>query len=65
MSERQWKRWEVMERLRWGALTSAEAAGGLGRQVRRVRRGVERRGRAGVVHANRGRAPTPSWRPWI
>ncbi len=59
MSEREWKRWDVMERLRRGALTSGEAADVLGlsvRQVRRVRRAVERRGRAGVVHGNRGRA---------
>jgi len=61
MSEKQWKRWDVMERLGRGALTSAEAAGVLGlsvRQVRRVRRAVERRGRAGVMHGNRGRTPT-------
>lgn len=60
MSERQWKRWDAVERLERGALTTGEAAEVLGlsvRQVRRLRRAVEKRGRAGVVHGNTGRAP--------
>ena len=60
MSERQWKRLDAVERVKGGTLTSSEAAGVLGlsvRQVRRLRRAVERRGRAGVVHGNTGRSP--------
>jgi transposase len=60
MSERQWKRLDAVERLERGVLTSGEAARVLGlsvRQVRRLRRAVEKRGRAGVVHGNTGRAP--------
>lgn len=61
MSQRQWKRLDAVARIGRGELTVAEAAGVLGlsvRQVRRLRRSVERRGRAGVVHGNTGRAPT-------
>jgi hypothetical protein len=60
MSERQWKRWEAVARLGAGKLTTAEAARVLQlsvRQVRRIRRAVERAGRAGVQHGNRGHAP--------
>jgi len=60
MSERQWKRLDAVERIERGALTSGEAAEVLGlsvRQVRRLRRAVEKRGREGVVHGNAGRAP--------
>ncbi len=58
MSERQWKRLDVVERVNRGQLTSTEAAAVLNlsvRQLRRVRRAVEQRGRAGVIHGNRGR----------
>lgn len=58
MSKRQWKRWDAVERLVAGKLTTGEAAQALGlstRQVRRLRRAVEKRGAAGVVHGNRGR----------
>ena len=44
MTERQWKVWDVMRRLKAGALTTEEAAKILdlsARQVRRVRQGVE------------------------
>jgi transposase len=61
MSKREWKRVDAVERIGSGRLTSREAAEVLGlstRQVRRVRRAVERRGTAGVVHGNRGRAPS-------
>ncbi len=53
MSERQWKRWEAMERIERGALTGREAAELLGiceRQVRRLRRAVAQRGRRALVH---------------
>jgi transposase len=60
MSGRQWKRLEAVERIGSGALTTREAAEVLGlstRQVRRLRRAVEHRGAAGIVHGNQGRAP--------
>jgi hypothetical protein len=60
MAEGQWKRWEAIERVSAGKLTMQEAAMGLGlsvRQVRRVRRAIERHGRAALAHGNRGRAP--------
>jgi transposase len=60
MAEWQWKRWDAVERVRVGTLTGPEAAAALGvsvRQVRRIRRAVERRGRAAVQHGNRGRPP--------
>ena len=61
MSRREWKRLDAVERIDGGRLTNREAAEVLGlstRQVRRLRRAVERRGAAGVVHGNRGRAPS-------
>ncbi|MGH2855393.1 MAG: ISNCY family transposase [Solirubrobacteraceae bacterium] len=60
MSTRQWKRLDAVERMGLGRLTVGEAAEGLGlsrRQVRRLRRAVERQGAKGVVHGNTGRAP--------
>jgi transposase len=60
MSQRQWKRLDAVERIGRGALTVREAAEVLGlsqRQVRRVRRAVEKHGAKGVVHGNTGRAP--------
>jgi transposase len=60
MSQRQWKRLDAVERVGRGTLTLREAAQVLGlceRQVRRLRRAVERRGARGVVHGNTGRAP--------
>ncbi len=60
MSQRQWKRLDAVERVGRGALTMREAAEVLGlspRQVRRLRRAVERQGARGVVHGNTGRAP--------
>lgn len=60
MAEWQWKRWEAVERMIAGTLTVKEAAAGLGvcgRQVRRIRRAIERRGRAALQHGNRGRLP--------
>ena len=60
MSVRQWKRFEAVERIARGELTVGQAGQVLGlssRQVRRLRRAVERRHEQGVVHGNRGRAP--------
>lgn len=60
MSEAQWKRADAVARLAAGKLTMREAAQLLGlsvRQVRRVRRRVEKAGRTGLVHGNRGRVP--------
>ncbi len=50
MSQGQWKRLEAVERLRRGELSTEQAAQVLGlceRQVRRVRRAVEKRGAPG------------------
>lgn len=61
MSEKQWKRLEAVGRLAQGSLTSLEAGQVLGvsvRQLRRIRRAVEKHGRKGVVHGNTGRSPT-------
>jgi transposase len=60
MSQRQWKRLDAVERIGRGTLTVREAAevlGLCGRQVRRLRRAVEKHGAKGVVHGNTGRAP--------
>jgi len=60
MSRRQWKRLEAVERLSRGELTTTQAAQVLGlgeRQVRRVRRAVEKQGAQGLVHGNTGRSP--------
>jgi hypothetical protein len=61
MSRREWKRLDAVERIGSGRLTSREAAEVLGlsmRQVRRLRRAVEKLGGAGVMHGNRGRVPS-------
>jgi hypothetical protein len=60
MSARQWRRWDLLERVERGELTMGEAAQLLGlsvRQLRRVRRRVEREGRRALAHGNRGRPP--------
>ena len=60
MAEWQWKRWDTVARLSAGKLTMAEAARMLRlsvRQVRRLRRAVERAGRPGLQHGNRGHVP--------
>lgn len=60
MSEKQWKRLDVVERVGRGALSSQEGAQVVGlsvRQLRRVRRAVEKHGAAGVIHGNTGRSP--------
>ena len=61
MSRRDWKRMDALERIGTGRLTSGEAAEVLGlstRQVRRLRRALERHGAAGVLHGNQGREPS-------
>jgi hypothetical protein len=61
MSERQWKRWDVVGRVNGGKLTMAEAARICGislRQLWRIRAAVGERGKAAFVHGNRGRAPS-------
>jgi hypothetical protein len=60
MSERHWKRWDVIGRVNAEALTMREAALICGismRQLRRIRRKVTSEGKQGLVHGNRGRPP--------
>lgn len=60
MSEKQWKRWDVMERLKKGELTMVEAAKVLGlseRWVREIKERVEDKGKGALLHGNAGRAP--------
>lgn len=60
MSEREWKRLDVVGRVERGLLTVAEAAEVLGlsrRQVQRLRKAVAAKGKEAVVHGNRGRPP--------
>lgn len=60
MSERQWKRLDVIRRLERKELSQVQAAEILGlseRQVRNLRHAVRERGKKGVVHGNTGRAP--------
>ena len=68
MSEGQWKRWDVIARLRAGKLTLAQAALVLAlsvRQVRRVRERVAKEGRQALRHGNTGRAPTHTLAPAV
>lgn len=61
MSGREWKRVDVVKRIAGGTLTTEEGARVLGicpRQVRRIRRAVEKAGQDGVRHGNRGRPPS-------
>jgi transposase len=60
MAEWQWKRWEAIERVSAGKRSGKDAAAVIGvsvRHVRRLRRAIERRGKAALKHGNRGRAP--------
>lgn len=60
MSERQWRRLDVVERIERGEMTIAEGATALGistRQMKRVRKRVAKQGAAGAVHGNKGRSP--------
>lgn len=61
MSEREWKRLDVVQRLGRGELRREEAATILGvttRQVRNLVVAIEERGGAGARHGNVGRAPS-------
>ena len=61
MSERQWKRWDVIGRVNAAKLTMAEAARICGmslRQLWRIRGAVAEKGKEALVHGNRGRPPT-------
>ena len=58
MSEKAWKRLDTARRIEAGELTVGEAAKVLGlslRHTRRVRQRVKAKGKAGLVHGNRGR----------
>ena len=60
LSEEQWKRLDVVDRIWTGRLTVGEAATMLGisrRQVQRIKASIEVHGRESVLHGNRGRAP--------
>lgn len=60
VSEREKKRWAVVQRVLKGDVSSAEGAEALGlstRQLRRLCADVREHGKSGVVHGNRGRAP--------
>jgi len=60
MSERQWKRWDVIGRVNAEKLTMREAAQICGlslRQLRRIRRRVAENGQSALVHGNKGRRP--------
>lgn len=60
MSQRQWKRLDVLERVQQKQLTNNEAAqvvGITGRHLRRLRRAFEKEGRKAVVHGNTARRP--------
>lgn len=61
MSEREWKRLDVVQRLGRGELSRAEAATILGvstRQVRNLVLAIGERGASGARHGNTGRAPS-------
>jgi hypothetical protein len=60
MSERQWKRWDVIGRVNGEKLTMAEAARICGisvRQLWRIRGRVGAEGKEALFHGNRGRPP--------
>lgn len=60
MTEREWKRLDVVRRAESGKLTVEEAGRVLGlsaRQLRRLRKRVRAQGSDGVVHGNTGRVP--------
>jgi transposase len=60
MSQVQWRKLDVMERVERGEFTVSEAAQALGlsrRQAQRLRKRVLVQGAAGVIHGNTGRSP--------
>ena len=61
MSERQWKRWDVIERVDRGKLSLKQAAKICGiseRRLRRIRTDMAEMGKEALIHGNRGRSPT-------
>ncbi len=61
MSERQWKRWDVIERVKAETLSMGDAARICGisqRQLWRIRAAVGEAGKEALVHGNRGRPPS-------
>lgn len=60
MSQRQWRKLDVVERIERGEFTVSEGAQALGlsrRQVQRLRKKIRLLGPKGVLHGNAGRAP--------
>jgi transposase len=60
MSQRQWRKLDVVSRVERGEFTVAEGAQALGlsrRQMQRLRQQVRSKGPKGVLHGNAGRAP--------
>jgi hypothetical protein len=60
LSEKQWRRLDVVERIERGEMTIAEGATALGispRQMKRIRKRISKKGARGIVHGNTGRAP--------
>jgi hypothetical protein len=60
LSEKQWRRLDVVERIERGEMTIAEGAMALGissRQMKRIRKRISKNGQNGVVHGNAGRSP--------
>ncbi len=60
MSQRQWRRLDVVARVERGEFTVAEGAQALGlsrRQLQRLRKKIRAQGSKGVLHGNCGRAP--------
>ena len=60
MSQGQWRKLDVIERVERGELTVSEGAQVLGlsrRQTQRLRKKVRAGGAKGVIHGNAGRAP--------
>jgi len=60
MSKKQWHRLEVMKRVLKGELSVVEAARAIAlsrRHAQRLKRQVELRGQAAVIHGNKGRPP--------
>jgi transposase len=61
MSQRQWRRLDVVARVERGEFTVAEGAQALGlsrRQLQRLRKKIRAQGSKGVLHGNAGRAPS-------
>src|SRR5690349_20216047 len=60
MSQEQWRRLDIVERIGRGELTVDEAAVALGisrRQMQRIRKKVRKKGPAALTHGNTGRPP--------